>query len=213
MSETQRIFVGRPGNRPAKGRCWITHSPARLGRGREVVHYRERPWFSGEDESLTAAEADRLLSCDHGYPVYERTMYLVFRLRAEEGERFEAEDDLYAAMLAGTRAAMRVFVGEVGADKLVWVASIRADYPNPCVKVLINRRIGHTKRGWPRLLESLPRRLRSHWAKRERENEPRRSLPGLCGEAFLEVLDAVGEQARRGCEKYLKPGSKSGEEG
>lgn len=42
-----------------------------------------------------------------------------------------------------------------------------------------------------RLQEILPWRLRSDWAKQEREGEPRRLESGMCEEAFLAVLDAA----------------------
>ena len=61
--------------------------------------------------------------------------------------------------------------------------------PHPCVKVLVYRRIGARWRRRPQFQEVLPRRLRSHLAKREREGEPRRLVPGPCGEPFLRVLD------------------------
>lgn len=86
----------------------------------------------------------------------------------------------------GSLVAMRVL-----ARKLAWVASAQPDYPNPCVKMLTNWVPGVTARGHPRFQKSLPRRLRPHWAQQEREGEPHRVVPGLCGEAFLEVLDAI----------------------
>jgi hypothetical protein len=104
------------------------------------------------------------------------------------------EEQLYEAMVEATRAAMRVFAREVGADELLWVASARVDYPQPCVKVLINRWIGFTRRGLRRYQQTLPRRLRPHRVKGEREDEPRRVTPGLCGEAFLKVLDAAASE-------------------
>jgi hypothetical protein len=85
---------------------------------------------------LTPAEAGRALCGFKGRPAYERTMYLVFSLREGERERERAKGDerLYAAMLEGTQAAMRVFAREIGARELVWVASAQPDYPQPRVK-------------------------------------------------------------------------------
>lgn len=197
VSDGQRIYIGEAARRRSEGVCRVTHSPARLRRGGQVVKYRERPWFNFEESSLTPSEADRALTGFSGSPLHERTMYLAFSLRPEERGRLGMpEERLYEAMVEATRAAMRVFAREVEAEEFLWVASARADYPQPCVKVLINRWIGVMRRGLPRLQMTLPRRLRPHWMKREREDEPRRVTPGLCGEAFLEVLDAAAGDRR-----------------
>lgn len=191
-SDGQRIYIGEAARRRPEGVCTVTHSPARPGRGASAVSYRERPWFNFGEASLTPSEADRALTGFSGRPLHERTIYLVFSLRTEERGRLGMpEERLYEAMVGATRAAMRVFAREVGAGELLWVASARADYPQPCVKALINRRVGVTRRGLPRFQQTLPRGLRPHRMKRGREDEPRRCAPGLCGEAFLEVLDAA----------------------
>lgn len=191
-SNGRRIYIGKAARRRSEGVCRVTHSPARLGRGASAVSDRERPWFNFEEASLTPSEADRALTGFSWSPLHEQTIYLVFSLRPEERERLGMpEERLYEAMMEATRAAMRVFAREVRAEEFMWVASARADYPKPCVKVLINRWIGVTRRGLPRFQQTLPRRLRPHWMKREREDEPRRCAPGLCGEAFLEVLEAA----------------------
>ena len=192
VSDGQRIYIGEVTDRPAEGVCHVTHSRAQLRRGRQVVKYRERPWFNFEEASLTPSEADRALTGFSGSPLHKQTIHLVFSLRPEERGRLGMpEERLYEAMVEATRAAMRVFAREVGAEEFLWVASARADYPRPCVKVLINRWIGITQRGLRRYQKTLPRRLRPHRMKRGREDEPRRVTPGLCGEAFLEVLDAA----------------------
>jgi hypothetical protein len=191
-SDGQRIYISEAARRRSEGVCRVTHSSARLGRGASAASYRERPWFNFEEASLTPSEAERALTSFSGSPLHERTIYLVFSLRPEERERLGMpEERLYEAMVEATRAAMRVFAREVGAGELLWVASARANYPKPCVKVLINRWSGVTRRGLPRFQKTLPRRLRPHRMKRERGDEPRRVTPGLCGEAFLKVLDAA----------------------
>ena len=191
-SDGQRIYIGEAARRRSEGVCTVTHSPARLGRGASAASYRERPWFNFEEALLTPSEAERALTGFSWTPLHEQTIYLVFSLRPEERERLGMpEERLYEAMVEATRASMRVFAREVGAEELLWVASAKADYPQPYVKALINRWIGFTRRGLPRFQQTLPRRLRPHWMKREREDEPRRVTPGLCGEAFLEVLDAA----------------------
>jgi hypothetical protein len=72
-------------------------------------------------------------------------------------------------------------VGGIGAARLSTAESER----------LINRVVGVTVRGRPRLQKTLPLRLRSGWAKRVREGEPRRLVPGFCEVAFLAALDAA----------------------
>jgi hypothetical protein len=206
VSGGMRIYIGEVAGRPARGVCRVTHARARLRRGASVVSYRERPWFNFEEASLTPSEADRALTDFSGSPLHERTIYLAFSLRPEERERLGMpEEQLYEAMVEATRSAMRVFAREVGAEELLWVASARADYPQPCVKVLINRWIGVTRRGLSRFQKMLPRRLRPHLMKREGEDEPRRVTPGLCGEAFLEVLDtAAGDRSEALIERCKK---------
>src|SRR5215204_1455558 len=99
MSEGMRIYIGEVTDRPAEGVCHVTHSRAQLRRGRQVVKYRECPWFNFEEASLTPSEADRALTGFSGSPRHERTMYLVFSLRPEERERLGMpEERLYEAM-------------------------------------------------------------------------------------------------------------------
>jgi hypothetical protein len=109
--------------------CWVAHAPARLKWGGVAVDYRECPWFTWGEEALTPAGADRVLVRGVRRPLHERVMYLVVSLTPEERERLGGEEKLYGAMVEGTRAAMRVFAREIGAQELGWVASARADYP------------------------------------------------------------------------------------
>ncbi len=186
-----RIIIRELMTKESSGKCHVTHSKAGLQCRPDLV-FQQRPWFSAGEGDLTPGEADRVLKRgERGLPRYERTMYLVFSLLPAERVRLGGEEPLYEAMLEGTKAAMRVFAEEIKAQELVWVASARADYPNPCVKVLINRQIGVTYRRQAQYQMTLPRRLRSHWAKQEQEGDPRHLAPGLCGEAFLSVLNAA----------------------
>ncbi|MFL6230236.1 MAG: hypothetical protein ACJ741_15800 [Pyrinomonadaceae bacterium] len=155
--------------------------------------YKERPWFNWDEDALTPANADRVLARGKGRPLNEQLIHLIFSLRAAERVRLGGEERLYAAMVEATRAAMRVFAAEVGATDFVWAASARADYPNPCVKVLIERKIGTGPLGRPVLQMRLPPRLESGWTRRRAAGEERRWEPGPCGAAFLKVLDEAGE--------------------
>jgi hypothetical protein len=78
VSDGQRIYIGKAARRRPEGVCRVTHAPAQLRRGGQVVKYRERPWFNFEEASLTPSEADRELTGFSWTPLHERTMYLVF---------------------------------------------------------------------------------------------------------------------------------------
>ena len=164
-----------------RGQCWVTKGEAAIRlRDGTIRKYVTRKWFAADEDELTPTQADNYLTEDRGRPDYQEVIYLIISLRGDERSCFAgSDDDLSQVMCAATREVMRELAAGVEARELIWVARSHPDYPNPCVKVLINRDI---RRGRSKILKAFPRRL-----------APR------CSEVFLRVFDSanvVGESVR-----------------
>jgi hypothetical protein len=152
-----------------------------------VNKYQTRLWFSAKHDKLTPAEANHALTGD-SQPYYDEIFILILSLAKGERERFPGNDDtLCQVMRAATIEAMKALATAVNADYLIWVARAHPDYPHPFVKVLINRHVGNLNRWWQ--LKHFPRQMRSHWLKQEKPDDPRVTVSGGCGDAFLRVFD------------------------
>lgn len=137
-----------------------------------VKKYVTRKWFTADEDELTPTQADNCLTEGRGHPDYQEVIYLIISLKGDERSRFAGnDDDLSQVMRGATREVMRELTAGVEARELIWVARSHPDYPNPCVKVLINRDI---RRGRSKVLKAFPRRLIS-----------------CCSEAFLRVFDSA----------------------
>lgn len=167
-SNSRVIFVDKS-RRYSTGLCWITKSPAGFPH-QDNSKYITRTWFAVDEDSLTPSQANNYLTDGEGRPYHEDILYLIISLRGNERPRFNGDDDALAeVMRVATTEAIKELEKGVEARRLVWVARTHPDYPNPCVKILINRDIG---RGRSKALRAFPRRLRA-----------------TCSDAFLKVFD------------------------
>jgi hypothetical protein len=190
-----RVVVIDKTDKHKTGPCRITQTPAAT-RSRVtgmVRKYQTRPWFSANEDELTAAQANNVLTFGRGHPYYDDIFIIIFSLRKGERERFIGDDDAFCqVMRAATIEAMNSLAMAVEADRLIWIARAHPDYPHPCVKVLINRGIVIDGYRWKEL-KSFPRQVRMHWLKQERPGDPRVTVSGGCGDAFLRVFDAAAQ--------------------
>lgn len=189
MTEKLRVVVANKTRSYKTGPCSITRTPANLRTpGGRVVKYKTRPWFSAREEGLSPSRANNVLTRERGQPYYEELFVVIISLKEGESARFAGGDEELCRVLhAATAEAMKELAAAFGVPELVWVARAHPDYPNPCVKVLISRYVACRLRP----LETFPRRMRTHWLKQERPGDPRMSVSGGCGEAFLRVFDAA----------------------
>lgn len=173
MSESKgKVVVVEKSRSTWTGRCTITKGKA--GIRDDPKEYVTRRWFARDYDELTPSQADNYLTDGRGSPHYERVIYLIISLKSDQRPRFAGTDDeLSEVMRAATVEAMRTLAAGAEASRLVWVARTHPDYPHPCVKVLMQRDIGH------KVLKMFPRRL---WSP--------------CSEAFLRVFEAAA--SRRG---------------
>ncbi len=188
-----RVVVANKTRSYRTGPCSVTRTPANLRTpGWRVVKYKTRPWFSALEEGLSPSRANNVLTREGGQPCYEELFVVVISLKAGERARFAGDDEeLCRVLRAATVEVMKDLAGAFGVPELVWVARPHPDYPNPCVKVLISRYVARRLRP----VETFPRRMRTHWLKQERPGEPRVSVSGGCGDAFLRIFDAAVAEA------------------
>jgi len=193
-----RVVVVDKTEKRKTGPCQITRTPAatRSPITGTVKKYKTRLWFSAKEDELTPSQANNALT-GSSQPYYDEIFIIVISLGKSERERFAGSDDAFCQVLrAATIAAMKALAIAVEAQYLIWVARAHPDYPNPCVKVLINRYVGDSYHWW--LLKRFPRQMRSHWLKQEQPGDPRITVSGGCGNAFLRVFDeAINNNSER----------------
>jgi len=154
------------------GRCTITQGKA--GIRDDPKEYVTRQWFAVDYDELTPSQADNYLTNGRGNPRYERVIYLVISLKGDQRPRFAGNDnELSEVMKAATVEAMRTLAAGIKASRLVWVARTQPDYEHPCVKVLMQRDIGH------KALRAFPRRLCSP-----------------CSDTFLRVFEEAASRRK-----------------
>jgi hypothetical protein len=171
FENNSRVVIVEKSRSTWTGPCTITKSQAALRQmDGTVKKYVTRRWFTKNESDLTPSQANYCVTGDTSSPYYEEVIYLIISLRGNERQRFAGSDDeLSEVMRVTTIETMRELSAGVEARNLFWVARTHPDYPNPCVKVLVNRDIG---RGRSKSLKAFPRRLRT-----------------ACSDAFLRVFD------------------------
>jgi hypothetical protein len=171
MFEKGKVIVVEKSRSSWTGSCTITKGKA--GKRGDPKEYVTRRWFAEDYDELTPSQADNYLTNGRGSPRYERIIYLVISLKDEQRPRFAGNDDeLSEVMKAATVAAMRTLAEGAKASRLVWVARTQPDYKHPCVKILMQRDIGH------KALNAFPRRMCSP-----------------CAEAFYRVFDEAASRS------------------